>query len=333
MQGEFVRAVALLHDLIDACQAREEWLSWWTALHNLADVRLELGDLAGAADAHERSRVAFDRTGDVTLADHQEMRRLILGVARGEAAEAVAPLEEVVASMRLAGNVDEITDALGWVAYGLALLGRAEEADAAAEFVHRVERSSDGWARSPGVLRALTLAGLGRDEEAKEAARAALTERLRQRSPLSHALALVLLAELCARSGRSEEAAEYLAREDATVRNAGGRRWPLEEARRARVAATLAGHAFASPPPVEPAPVPSLPAPDEHLADRERDVLALLARGHTNKQIAATLSLSEHTVRAHVRHIFEKFGARTRTEAVGEAVRRGFVRLTPPGSS
>ena len=51
------------------------------------------------------------------------------------------------------------------------------------------------------------------------------------------------------------------------------------------------------------------------LSNREQEVLGLIAQGLTNKEIAKTLFISEATAKVHVRHIFEKFGVRTRTEA------------------
>jgi DNA-binding CsgD family transcriptional regulator/tetratricopeptide (TPR) repeat protein len=53
----------------------------------------------------------------------------------------------------------------------------------------------------------------------------------------------------------------------------------------------------------------------ESLTRREREVLGLLAQGKTNKEIAATLYISEVTAKVHVRHILEKLGVRSRTEA------------------
>ncbi len=61
------------------------------------------------------------------------------------------------------------------------------------------------------------------------------------------------------------------------------------------------------------------------LTPRERDVLALLARGWSNKTIAIRLSLAENTVKFHVASIFAKLDATTRTQAVTIGVRRGLI--------
>jgi DNA-binding NarL/FixJ family response regulator len=68
-------------------------------------------------------------------------------------------------------------------------------------------------------------------------------------------------------------------------------------------------------------------APAEALTERERQVLQLLAQGLANKQIAASLSISEHTVKFHVSGIYAKLGAASRTEAVRLGVQQGLVVL------
>ena len=65
----------------------------------------------------------------------------------------------------------------------------------------------------------------------------------------------------------------------------------------------------------------------EPLTKREREVLQMLAAGLANKEIAARLAISDHTVKFHVASILGKFGASTRTEAVSVGIRRGLVLL------
>ncbi|HVH50073.1 MAG TPA: response regulator transcription factor [Candidatus Bathyarchaeia archaeon] len=65
----------------------------------------------------------------------------------------------------------------------------------------------------------------------------------------------------------------------------------------------------------------------EPLTPREHEVLRLLALGLANKEIAARLRISEHTVKFHVASILGKLGATSRTEAVAIGLRRGLVLL------
>jgi DNA-binding NarL/FixJ family response regulator len=65
----------------------------------------------------------------------------------------------------------------------------------------------------------------------------------------------------------------------------------------------------------------------EPLTRREREVLQMLAAGLGNKEIAARLSISDHTAKFHVASILGKLGAATRTEAVALGIRRGLILL------
>lgn len=67
--------------------------------------------------------------------------------------------------------------------------------------------------------------------------------------------------------------------------------------------------------------------PEDPLTTRESDVLALVARGLRNREIAVQLDLSEKTVKNHVTGILHKFGAPNRTRAVMYAVRQGWLEL------
>lgn len=65
----------------------------------------------------------------------------------------------------------------------------------------------------------------------------------------------------------------------------------------------------------------------ETLTEREMEVLELLAQGLANKQIAAELDISEHTVKFHVSSIYSKLGATNRAEAVRLGARWGLIAL------
>jgi DNA-binding NarL/FixJ family response regulator len=61
------------------------------------------------------------------------------------------------------------------------------------------------------------------------------------------------------------------------------------------------------------------------LTDREREVLALVAKGLSNQQIADTLVISERTARTHVSNILSKLGVASRTQAALLAIREGIA--------
>ncbi len=67
------------------------------------------------------------------------------------------------------------------------------------------------------------------------------------------------------------------------------------------------------------------PVGTEQLSEREREVLALLAQGAANKEIAARLSIAERTVKAHLASIYNKLGVDSRAAAIAVAARRGLL--------
>jgi len=64
---------------------------------------------------------------------------------------------------------------------------------------------------------------------------------------------------------------------------------------------------------------------DDPLSDREKEVLLLVARGRTNREIAEALVISEHTARNHVTHILDKLGLSRRSEAAAYAAKLGLL--------
>ncbi|MBV8696312.1 MAG: helix-turn-helix transcriptional regulator [Bradyrhizobium sp.] len=103
-----------------------------------------------------------------------------------------------------------------------------------------------------------------------------------------------------------------------------------------RLAALLGGVAGVRLAAVGEAPAVKLVSPDRHedraasgieLTPRELDVLALLAEGASNKDIARRLGISVHTAKFHVGSLLEKLDATGRTDAVAHAARRGVIHL------
>jgi len=62
------------------------------------------------------------------------------------------------------------------------------------------------------------------------------------------------------------------------------------------------------------------------LTARELDVLRLMAAGHTDKEIAQQLAVTEATVKSHIRTVFNKMGTANRAQAVALAMRMGLIR-------
>ena len=88
------------------------------------------------------------------------------------------------------------------------------------------------------------------------------------------------------------------------------------------------------PAPRRPAAEPRALAPParlDQLTAREREILALVGRARSNKQIAHELTISERTARTHVSNILRKLDLSSRTEAALLAERAGLVRDTPEG--
>ncbi|WDS35760.1 LuxR C-terminal-related transcriptional regulator [Pseudoxanthomonas sp.] len=70
----------------------------------------------------------------------------------------------------------------------------------------------------------------------------------------------------------------------------------------------------------------------ELFSEREMEVLAELAQGHSNKHIARRLAVSENTVKFHLKNLYRKLGADTRATALGVALQRGLIAAASPPS-
>lgn len=75
------------------------------------------------------------------------------------------------------------------------------------------------------------------------------------------------------------------------------------------------------PPPASPAPAPA----EAPLSKREREILELVAQGHTNREIAEQLFVSPHTAACHIKNIYRKLAVTSRTRAIHEARSLGLL--------
>jgi DNA-binding NarL/FixJ family response regulator len=148
------------------------------------------------------------------------------------------------------------------------------------------------------------------------------------------ARALLLSANREYRGGRAEvvrpqSVSEPAQRPEATAPLASESQMAATEAAPARRAA--ADEALARRPATDERPRPESVTPSRRngrpLTSREREILALVASGTSNKGIARTLSVSANTVKFHLAAVFDKLNAATRAEAVAEAIRRGELSL------
>ena len=157
------------------------------------------------------------------------------------------------------------------------------------------------------------------------------TSRLRERHPDVHVIALTTYADDESVLGALRAGARGYLTKDASsqdIRSAiltvAAGEAALDPAVQAHVVAALAsdGAHVAGP---GPSTTPQLP---DELTPREAEVLALIAEGLTNAEIAERLVVSPTTVKSHINHLFAKAGLRDRTQAVNYAYRTGIA--TPP---
>jgi DNA-binding CsgD family transcriptional regulator len=267
------------------------------------EIELWSGD---AAAALAMARDGFDR-----LVDHDDA--IIVGQLAMPAASAAADLG---ARARAARDVEGIANAVAAVEDVIeryrASTSRLAEPDELA--AHEID-----WRMA--ICTAELARAKGEDDPAAWAAiRPALAARP---APFLEAYALWRQAEAAATTSGQAAAAEPVREAHAIAARIGARLLDAQIqglARRLRV--DLA--AGAATPAADTADAPTVERADPFgLTGREREVLALVAEGYTNRRIAETLFISESTAGVHVSNILGKLGVSTRTEAAAVAVRLG----------
>ena len=131
-----------------------------------------------------------------------------------------------------------------------------------------------------------------------------ICERLRARSPRTRVLLISGAGRIVPTAAKAAGAAGFVSKD-----------WPAADIAAAVHMVGLGMSVFR----------PNEAPPGPALSDREREVLDLIARGSTNREIAGELFLSPHTVKEHTSSLYRKLGARNRAEAVQKAQRLGLI--------
>ncbi|MFN8633909.1 MAG: LuxR C-terminal-related transcriptional regulator [Chloroflexota bacterium] len=277
-------------------------------------------------------------------ADHLRDPRRVRCVALGELARVHAALGRLDEAAELAESVIELERTLGILGgrgqrvLAQVELGRGRPERAIEVLAERTRASAAGSLSAHRVLDLLLLAeahlASGAVDRAVEAATDGVHLCGRTRADEHLAGVQSVLARGLLARGEVGAAAAVLAAARQTLAATGA-----EAYRPALLAAEDAYRAAGAPAARDPAPAPTRGAPAPHpgglgatsdgprvrsrataLTAREREVLAVMAEGRTNRQIARVLILSEKTVKRHLSNLFAKLGVGTRAAAV----RRGF---------
>jgi DNA-binding NarL/FixJ family response regulator len=266
-----------------------EMLAWQSAARGLHD------DARGAL---ERARVLTDRAGTTSVHAHQAITAAFCALCRGDLAETAALLETRIAADGGVGSMGEPLGVAPTLVEAYLGLGRVADAAALAErYAAVTPPSPPATAALVARCRALTIAD---KEAAAEAFQAALAAHAQAMTAFEAARTRLLYGARLRRAGQRVAARQQLrAALDAFV--------AMDlTAWAQRAADELAATGATA--------RPRRPLAAEPLTSQETRVALLVARGLSNREVAAALFLSPKTVEHHLASVFRKRGFRSRTE-------------------
>jgi DNA-binding CsgD family transcriptional regulator len=365
LAGRTDEGIAIVREALEHAAGASDWLSATLSefLFETGDWDEAEAAIPEAARRHAGNMLLHRRLrsaelmlgrGDIEAAE-AELQPAVRGARESTEPQFLAPLGAALAEVaRRRGDtaagraaVDETLDRIEFCSDDLARIARVAEAGLAveADAAQRARDRRDAAAEAEAVRRAEEMAERVRlaatDAGPVEAARlATATAELRRASgddapglwdraaetweglgrPYPAAYARWRAAEAHAASGDRAAAAKAADRALAAARELGSD-WLADEVESLRARARLAVPDGGEPP-SEPAEEPDDPF---GLTERERQVLALVARGATNREIGSELHMAEKTASVHVSRILAKLDVRTRTEAAAVAHRHGLA--------
>jgi DNA-binding CsgD family transcriptional regulator/tetratricopeptide (TPR) repeat protein len=337
------QAVALL-------DGTDEWLWLGLAHWAIGFSHTFLGEFEAGLAAEARARAIGEAFGDPRLQTYADWTSGWLYATRGDWEQALAVGQRSLEQSRDAFNTACATSWLGFSYLEKDDLDRAiVMLESGIEQFERLNyRAPVSWYRA---WLAEALRRQGQAERAATEAREALAIGQAFKTPYGVAWARRMLGRLALDRGDPTEAAAHLAAASQLFIDIGARfevgltELALAELAQARrEPAAVVAHrqtargifaSLAAPKRVarvdalltaaRPAPEPVVADPLAGFTRREREVLPLLARGLTNPQIAAELSISERTAEVHVANILGKLGYSTRAQAAAWATQRGLL--------
>jgi LuxR family maltose regulon positive regulatory protein len=299
------------------------WRGQWTEAEEMLEAAVEDfsrsrpamvgGPLVGLAELRRRQARAeeaallLDQAGPIAPAQLCWAR---LALDQGEARRAIELVERLLRQAAAERKLER-APALELLVRARIARGELEEARAALESLRGIERlvGTEPLRASTELAEGLLEAASGQHERARTLFEDAVDRFQRIGAPFEASQARIELATSLAALGRTELAE----REATTARDRLLELGAKAEAERARrlLKIPIRGGGDG----------PGLPG----VTRREREVLALLAEGLTNRQIAERLVVSEHTVHRHVTNILRKLDLPSRTAAAAYAVRSGLL--------
>jgi DNA-binding CsgD family transcriptional regulator/tetratricopeptide (TPR) repeat protein len=285
---------------MEACRIAEESCQHSmrpATLYSLALVRAHRGQVPQAQELANEALALSDRTGNVPA---RSMLLSVLGFI-------ALSLDNAHAAHSHMGNLAEVASAVGlgepsvvkFLPDEIEALATLGELNLAWAFTRQLQDQGKSlgrpWALATAARCHAYLADLDGDlEKARAACTQALSEHERLPMPFELGRTLLVKGMIERRASHPSAARAALSQALGIFDHLGA---PLWAAKASRELSTIATR-----------------TPMDGLTETERRVAALIAHGRTNREVAATMFVTENTVQTHLRHIFQKLGVRSRTE-------------------